>query len=168
MGLFGGSSKIVSEVILKRRIFDFFCEKKLTLASAESCTGGIVARMLTDLPGSSQFYIGGVSSYSNKSKEILLGVKHTDIAQYGAVSQEVAMQMAEGIRKRLDADFAISITGIAGPDGGTVAKPVGTVWVSVAGRSKLNSKMLHLKGDRDMIRMQSAVQALEFLMEVVK
>ncbi|MEG1864509.1 MAG: competence/damage-inducible protein A [Alistipes sp.] len=107
-------------------------ERQLTLATAESCTGGTIATRFTAMPGASAYFLGGVVAYSNAVKSDLLGVNSADIARYGAVSKEVARQMAEGARRVTGADYALATTGIAGPTGGTDAKPVGTVWIAVA------------------------------------
>ncbi|MEG0806977.1 MAG: competence/damage-inducible protein A [Alistipes sp.] len=107
-------------------------ERQLTLATAESCTGGTIATRFTAMPGASAYFLGGVVAYSNAVKSDLLGVNSADIARYGAVSKDVARQMAEGARRVTGADYALATTGIAGPTGGTDAKPVGTVWIAVA------------------------------------
>ena len=107
-------------------------EKKLTVSTAESCTGGNISRMITSVPGSSDYFTGAVVAYDNRIKSDRLGVNEQDIQKYGAVSEETALQMARGIRKKFKTDYGISVTGIAGPDGGTADKPVGTVWVAVS------------------------------------
>ena len=135
-----------------------------TLALAESCTGGLVSSMLTDVPGSSDYFLGSVVSYANAAKSELLGVSKETLASRGAVSAEAAREMAEGARARFDSDLAVSVTGIAGPDGGTPEKPVGTVFFALverAGRSV--EKKRHFVGDRSTIRRSSAIQALELL-----
>lgn len=104
-----------------------------TLATAESCTGGLVGAALTDVPGSSAWYLGGVVAYSNSIKTRLLGVAPEILAAHGAVSPATARAMAEGARKKCKADFAVAVTGIAGPDGGTSEKPVGLIYMAVAG-----------------------------------
>ena len=118
-----------------------------TLATAESCTGGTIASHLTALAGASAYFKGGVVAYSNEVKETALGVKHETLAAHGAVSEETVREMVEGVRKRLDADYAIATTGIAGPGGGTPEKPVGTVWVAVCSRAKTTAQLMHY-GDR--------------------
>ena len=107
-------------------------ERGKTLATAESCTGGAIASRFTAMPGASAYFRCGVVSYSNESKAALLGVDPATIARVGAVSEEVARQMAEGVRRVAGADYAIATTGIAGPSGGSAEKPVGTVWIAVA------------------------------------
>jgi len=127
-------------------------QKNATLATAESCTGGILATLFTYFEGSSQVYLGGVSSYSNDSKINILGVNQDTIENYGAVSRETAAQMAEGAQKKFGSDFSIAITCIAGPRGATESKPVGTIWCGYATPGDLFTKEYHLDGDRNQIR----------------
>ena len=123
-------------------------ERGLTIAVAESCTGGHVAQQITNAPGSSAYLVGGIVAYSNLVKTQLLGVDSEILAREGAVSKEVAAQMAEGIRTRLAADIGVSTTGIAGPSGGTPDKPVGTVWVGYSDQEGTETKLLRLVGER--------------------
>ena len=118
-----------------------------TLATAESCTGGALAQQLTAMAGASEYYLGGVVAYSNETKERALGVKHETLLAHGAVSEETVRQMAEGVRERLHADYAVATTGIAGPTGGTPEKPVGTVWIAVASPQGTTANLLKF-GDR--------------------
>ena len=118
-----------------------------TLATAESCTGGTIASRLTALAGASAYYKGGIVAYSNEVKECALGVQHVTLAAHGAVSEETVREMVEGVRSRLDSDYAIATTGIAGPTGGTPDKPVGTVWVAVCSRTATVTQLMHY-GDR--------------------
>lgn len=118
-----------------------------TLATAESCTGGTIASRLTALAGASAYYKGGIVAYSNEVKECALGVQHATLAAHGAVSEETVREMVEGVRSRLDSDYAIATTGIAGPAGGTPDKPVGTVWVAVCSRTETVTQLMHY-GDR--------------------
>lgn len=120
----------------------------LTLATAESCTGGAVASQLTALPGASEYYVGGVVSYSNDVKESVLQVSHDTLVAHGAVSEETVIQMAEGVRRQLHADFGIATTGIAGPGGGTPEKPVGTVWIAVASEHGTVTRKLSIPRQR--------------------
>jgi len=133
-----------------------------TLAVAESCTGGMLGERLTNIPGSSKVFLGGVVAYHNDVKLDLLGVRPEDIEQFGAVSEEVALRMASGIRERLGANVGVSVTGIAGPGGGTVEKPVGLVWIAVHA-SELKARRFHVGGDRAEIRQRAAQAALEMV-----
>ncbi|CNK10803.1 nicotinamide-nucleotide amidase [Yersinia intermedia] len=133
---------------------------------AESCTGGWVAKALTDIAGSSAYFDRGFVTYSNAAKHDLLGVSETTLANYGAVSEAVVREMALGALREANADFAVSISGIAGPDGGSADKPVGTVWFAFAarGRQILACKQI-FPGDRDAVRLQAAVFALQTLFD---
>lgn len=143
---------------------DLFKDSKKTIQVAESCTGGLLGKLLTDLPGSSRYFLGGVISYSNELKEKLLGVR--TIKDFGAVSSETAIAMAEGVRKK--ADVGISITGIAGPDGGTNEKPVGTFYIGVATEEGSKSyHFLYQGADRAKIRKAAAYEALNILRKIV-
>jgi nicotinamide-nucleotide amidase len=139
------------------------------LATAESCTGGMVAAACTSLAGSSEWFERGVVTYSNAAKSELLGVAASLIAAHGAVSAEVAEAMAEGALARSPARFAVAVTGIAGPGGGTAAKPVGTVWIATAARDGASeATLLQAHGDRAAIRAQSLVRALELALARVE
>lgn len=131
-----------------KRIFDLMLERKLTMASAESCTGGNIAHNITLLPGSSNFFLGGVVSYANSVKSGVLGVCAADIEQYGAVSQPVVEQMAEGAVRVLGAEVAVATSGVAGPGGGTAAKPVGMVWMAASNGKQTISHCFHFGTDR--------------------
>ncbi len=152
---------------LIREVQEALRQRGATVATAESCTGGILAFLLTRAAGSSDVYVGGVSAYANAVKENLLGVAADLIARRGAVSAEVAGAMAEGARTRVGATFGVAVTGIAGPDGGTAAKPVGTVFVAASGPGGTQSAQLALIGDRDSIREQASEKALELLKTVI-
>lgn len=140
-----------------------FLNKQLSIATAESCTGGLLAAAFTELPGSSQFYRGGINAYANDAKIAVLDVKTATINQWGAVSAEVAKEMAVGARKLMNANLAISVTGISGPDGGTPEKPVGTVWWSVSTSEMVIVEQLQLKGTRSEIRWQTVDSILRAL-----
>ena len=135
----------------------------LTCATAESCTGGGVGSAITAVPGSSAVFAGGVISYSNEVKAEVLGVSRDDLARVGAVSGEVAAQMAEGARRLLKTDMAVSLTGIAGPDGGTETKPVGLVWFGLATPQGVRTEKAIFSGDRAQVRSQAIVHALGML-----
>lgn len=133
---------------------------------AESCTGGWVAKALTDIAGSSAYFDRGFVTYSNAAKHDLLGVNETTLASYGAVSEAVVREMAAGALERANADFAMSISGIAGPDGGSMDKPVGTVWFGFASREgQISAQKQHFSGDRDSVRLQATVFALQTLFD---
>ena len=135
----------------------------LTLASAESCTGGMVAARLTGIPGASDVFLGGVVAYANEVKEAELGVPRALLEEHGAVSAEVAAAMAQGARERLGADVAVAVTGIAGPDGGTAEKPVGLVYLHVEGPDGGRGREFSFPGDRGSIRARSTVGALHLV-----
>jgi nicotinamide-nucleotide amidase len=141
-------------------------ERGATLALAESCTGGLLAKRLTDMPGSSAYFQEGLVTYSNESKERLLGVPHDLIMEHGAVSEPVAREMAEGARRVSGADYGLSVTGVAGPDGGTQEKPVGLVFVGISDSNNTFAEKLDLTAwarSRDSIRERSANRAFDLL-----
>lgn len=144
------------------------CLKRgIRVATAESCTGGLVAAALTAVPGSSGYVAGGVVSYSNEAKRDLLDVPEEVLAAHGAVSAQVARAMAEGARRRFGADLAISVTGVAGPDGGTAAKPVGLTYLGIADDDGFDIRRHLWDGDRAANRVASVVAALELMLERV-
>ena len=144
-------------------------DKKITLGTAESCTGGLVGAALTSVSGASAVFFGGIISYDNSVKEAVLGVKKETLLTVGAVSHDTAVQMAEGARRVLGTDLAVSVTGIAGPTGGTPAKPVGTVFIAVARRDgKTLCTENRFLGDRDAVRAQTVEKAITLLTEVVE
>ncbi len=130
---------------------ELLTERELTVAAAESCTGGNIAHRIVQVPGSSAYFLGSVVSYSNDVKAEVLGVPRNDISAHGAVSRPVAEAMAKGAAKLMRSDCAIATTGIAGPDGGTRFKPVGTVWIAVKYGEKTVSECIHFKGDRNSV-----------------
>lgn len=138
-----------------------------TLAIAESCTGGLLGSLLTRVPGSSRYFLGGVIAYSNRAKSTLLAVSHGVLKKEGAVSEAAARQMARNVRKRLGADVGLAITGIAGPGGGTKEKPVGLVYIALSRTSGTSCKRLLLKGTRSSIRSQAARKALRWIKRVL-
>lgn len=156
--LFAEDERPVAELVL-----DLCRGLGLTLASAESCTGGLVGARLTDAPGSSDVYAGGVVTYSNDVKERLLGVSPELLAEHGAVSAETAQAMAHGARERLRADVAVAVTGVAGPGGGTPEKPVGLVFVCVESSGGDATERFHLSGDRETVRARATALSLHML-----
>jgi nicotinamide-nucleotide amidase len=138
-------------------------DKALTLSVAESCTGGLIGKILTDVPGSSTYFRGGVVCYSNEMKADLLGVNETVLETHGAVSQEVAHQMAEGVRVVSRSDFGLSVTGVAGPGGGSNEKPVGLIFMGLSTLGGTEVKRLNLSPPRGTIRMRAARYALDWL-----
>ena len=137
-----------------------------TIVTAESCTGGLVGSLLTDISGSSDYYLGGVISYTNQIKNRILGVSADTLADVGAVSKETALQMAHGVRRLLNADYALSTTGIAGPTGGTATKPVGLVYIALVGPEiELCERHVWQQQDRLGTKMLSAQRAIAMLIE---
>lgn len=155
-------NKVMPDKILKR-IHKKLLNNKKTVSVAESCTGGLLSNLLTNLSGSSNFFLLGVVAYSNKSKTILLNIPAKKIAKYGAVSAQIATLMANNIRKKSKADFGLSITGIAGPTGATYAKPIGTVFICLSEKNKKICQKFSFKGSRQDIRKKSAYQTLRLL-----
>lgn len=148
---------------LPKVIGDLLREKKLTLAAAESCTGGLIASKITDIAGSSDYFLDSVISYSNESKKKFLGVKESTLKKHGAVSKETAIEMAGGIRKKSGADIGISTTGIAGPTGATKNKPVGLVWIGYSDKNLTFAKDLYFTKDRLRNKEVMSKMALEIL-----
>jgi nicotinamide-nucleotide amidase len=134
-----------------------------TLAVAESCTGGLIAERLTNVPGASKYFVEGLVTYSNESKTRLLGVDKKLILEFGAVSQQVARDMARGVRHRAKTDFGLAVTGIAGPDGGSEEKPLGLVFIALADEAHTEHKRFVLPGDRELIRWRASQAALDML-----
>ncbi len=149
-------------------IGDILKERHLTLAAAESCTGGLVSKMITDIPGSSSYFLGGVIAYSNDLKMNLLSVPQIILEKYGAVSAECVSYMAEGAAQKLGANIGLAITGIAGPSGGTEEKPVGTVFIGLAIPGKTETKEYHFGGDRESNRERAATAAMDMLRRYLK
>jgi nicotinamide-nucleotide amidase len=143
-------------------------ERELSLATAESCTGGMVAQRLTSVPGASDVVLGAVVAYADAVKEADLEVPADILERHGAVSAETAAAMARGARRRLGADVAVAVTGVAGPGGGTAEKPVGLVYLHVAGPERESARELHAHGDREDIRRRATVTALHLLRRFVE
>lgn len=153
----------MSPELLEKQVGELLRARRLTLATAESCTGGLIGHRLTDIPGSSDYYLGGVISYANAVKQQLLGVQAETLARHGAVSQPCALEMARGVRRLLQADIGLSVTGIAGPTGGTPDKPVGLVYVALAAADQEVCRRFVWDGDRAENKARSAHAALELL-----
>ena len=160
--LYGEGSVDMAEVVL-----DACRARGLTIAVAESCTGGLLGARLTSFAGSSDVVLGGVIAYSNGVKERLLGVQPESVRQHGAVSEQVVREMAAGARERTGAEIGIAITGVAGPGGGTVEKPVGTVWLAVDLKGRGEARRVNLLGDRDEIRRRATQAALDMTRRAV-
>ena len=146
---------------LARRMAQSLLERQRRLVTAESCTGGWIGKCLTDVAGSSAWYLGGVVAYSNVLKQSLLGVSAATLAAHGAVSEAAAREMASGALLRLGGELAVAVTGIAGPDGGQPDKPVGTVWFGWAWREHTEAAVVRFAGDREAVRRQTVAHALE-------
>jgi PncC family amidohydrolase len=153
---------------VEAEVGELLLQRGLCLALAESCTGGLVSHRLTNVPGSSAYYLGGINAYANAVKMRLLGVKKETLETYGAVSEETAREMALGARRALQADVAVSITGIAGPGGGSPDKPVGLTWIGLSGPDYLQAQAFIWPGDRLQVKEQSAEKALLILAEYLR
>jgi len=156
------------DIALEKSILDFMAERNLTLSVAESCTGGYISHLFTQHAGSSKVFFGGAVSYSNQLKESILGVKNETLDKYGAVSEETVVEMVEGALRNFKSDYAIAVTGIAGPDGGTADKPVGTVWIAVASAQKTVQKKFTFGSKRLQNIERSASAALFMLNTLLK
>jgi len=140
----------------------------MKLAAAESCTGGWLAKIITDISGSSAWFVCSVVSYSNEAKQSLLGVSEDTLKEFGAVSGETVSEMSQGLFSNTEADVAVSVSGIAGPDGGSEDKPVGLVWLSWGERGKpLFTESFNFDGDREQVRMAALKQALNCLLDLL-
>ncbi|HYJ91207.1 MAG TPA: nicotinamide-nucleotide amidohydrolase family protein, partial [Pyrinomonadaceae bacterium] len=158
VAVFATNGETMEQVIAK-----LLTDRGETVSTAESCTGGLIARRLTELPGSSKFFMEGAVTYSNEAKIRTLGVKQEILDKFGAVSAETAEAMAAGIRERAKTDYAIAVTGIAGPDGGSEEKPVGLVWFSLADKNGAKALKFVFPGDRYLVRWRSSQAALDLL-----
>jgi nicotinamide-nucleotide amidase len=151
------------DVTMEERVGRLLLGKKYTLALAESCTGGLISRRITRVAGSSAYYLGSAVTYANEAKVNFLGVKPTTLEKYGAVSEQTALEMSLGIKERTGASIALSVTGIAGPSGGSPEKPVGTVWMSIALADRHEARVFQFHGDRDRIILGASQAALNWL-----
>jgi PncC family amidohydrolase len=150
---------------LEVTVGELLLQHRLWLAAAESCTGGLISHLITNIAGSSNYYLGGVTAYANEAKVRLLGVSQATLDRYGAVSEETVLEMARGIRKAIGADIGVSVSGIAGPTGGTPDKPVGTVWIGLSSAPHEYARHFMWTGDRLAVKEQSAKAALKMVVE---
>jgi nicotinamide-nucleotide amidase len=157
----------VNDETLEQVVVRLLTERRRTLALAESCTGGFIGHRLTNVPGASAVFLAGLVVYSNAAKQAFLGVKAETLAAHGAVSEPVARQMAEGARARTGADYAVAVTGIAGPTGGSPEKPVGTVFLALAGPTQTMAEKRFNPWDRETFKHVTAQQALDLIRRTV-
>ena len=150
---------------IAQQLGEILCKKNAKLTTAESCTGGAISEAITSVSGSSQWFEFGFVTYANSAKRQLLGVSEETLEQYGAVSEQVVKQMAQGAIKQSEADYAIAVSGVAGPDGGTEEKPVGTVWVCWQTPTQIWTHKLVLSGDRQAVRSEAVKKSLQQLLQ---
>ncbi len=148
-------------------LVELLIKEKMKLSTAESCTGGLIAQKITSVSGASECFDCGVVTYSNEQKIKLLGVSAETLEKYGAVSMETALEMCKGVKELANADFGISVTGIAGPGGGTAEKPVGTVWIGICGKSIHKAEKFLFDGDRNQVRESTANTVLNMVIEII-
>lgn len=153
--------------VLEKMLGDVLRTNNLTISIAESCTGGLISHRITNIPGSSDYYDRGVITYSNKSKMELLEVPKLILESFGAVSEETARAMANGVRRLANSDFGLAVTGIAGPSGGTSTKPVGLVYISCATEKSTIVREFRFNGSRSDIKEQTSEEALKLVMELI-
>jgi PncC family amidohydrolase len=151
-----------------QQLHDLCVEKKVSIATAESCTAGFLAAKITSIAGASSFFKGGIIAYQNDVKINLLGVSKSLIKEKTEVCAEVVQQMAQGVRNKFSADFSVATSGYAGPTGGSELNPIGTVFIAISSKEKTFSKRFVFVGDRESIVSQSVISGAEFLMEVLK
>jgi nicotinamide-nucleotide amidase len=159
---------VEDDIPLEKAILDIMQAKNLTLSTAESCTGGYIAHLITQHPGCSAVFAGGAVAYSYELKESILGVQENTLSTYGAVSEQTVVEMAAGAVKQFDTDYAVAVSGIAGPDGGTADKPVGTVWIAVANRTDVQAKVFNFGNKRIQNIERSAIAALTMILGRLK
>jgi nicotinamide-nucleotide amidase len=153
---------------LVQELADRLLKQRQMVCAAESCTGGLIAKTFTDLAGSSDWFERGFVTYSNQAKSEMLGVPASLVEDYGAVSEAVASAMASGALRHSRADFAVAVTGVAGPGGGSDVKPVGTVWIALASAEKMLAKLYQFDGDRQAVREATLIAAIEALLDLVE
>ncbi len=143
-------------------------KKNLSLSICESCTGGMLGAIITSIPGSSEYFKGGIIAYSNEIKNKIVGVKASTLKKFGAVSKETAKEMAQGVKNLIGSDIGISITGIAGPGGGTKTKPVGLVYIGMAKGKKVKVEKNIFSGNRQQIRKKACINALKLTIQIIE
>jgi nicotinamide-nucleotide amidase len=153
---------------LSSQVGKHLTDNNLTIATAESCTGGLLSHVLTNVSGSSGYFIGGVVAYSNQIKNAILGVRPETLEAFGAVSEATAKEMASGVRQNFKADLGLSTTGIAGPTGGTPKKPVGLVWIGISTKDRTMAYECHFDADREGIKTLTVNELLKRLIEEIK
>lgn len=149
-------------------LVELLIKNKMKLATAESCTGGLIAQKITSVSGASECFDCGVVTYSNEQKHKLLGVSNETLQKFGAVSEQTALEMCKGVKELANADFGISVTGIAGPGGGTPEKPVGTVWIGICGKNVHRAEKFLFDGDRNQVREKTSDMALNIVKKQIK
>ncbi len=150
------------------RIGLLLVDKQLTVSVCESCTGGLLGAAITSVAGSSRYFVGGIIAYSDRIKRTVVGVKGRTLERYGAVSAQTAREMAQGVKRKMKSDIGVSITGIAGPTGGTKKKPVGSIYIAVAVRNKVTVRRFLLRGGRQNIRKSTVKKALEMTRDMLR
>jgi len=156
------------DIPLEKAILDIMKTRGVTLSTAESCTGGYIAHLITQHPGCSSVYVGGAVAYAYELKESILGVKESTLTTFGAVSEQTVVEMAEGAVKYFKTDYSIAVSGIAGPDGGTEDKPVGTVWIAISSKNKTVAKVFNFSNKRIQNIERAAISALTMLLNLLK
>ena len=151
------------EEAIENLIGKILVDKGLTISVAESCTGGLIGSMITDVPGSSRYFLGGMIAYSNQSKIEILNVSSKTIEEYGAVSDQTVREMAWGAKRLFNSNLGLAVTGIAGPDGGSIEKPVGTVFIGLAAEDRIFTAGYRFHGTRGEIKQETARMALDYL-----
>ncbi len=153
---------------LELQVGEILQAQKLKLVLAESCTGGLLGSRITDVPGSSEYFLGGVVAYAYEAKVELLGVSWDTLNTKGAVSRETVLEMAQGVRDRMKADIAVSVSGIAGPGGGTPEKPVGTTWIGLVASDGERAELFHFSGNRETNKTSAVEAALQLLLDYLR
>ena len=153
---------------LPKKIAAILIKHKYSLSLAESCSGGLISHRITQIPGCSRFFLGGVVAYSNHLKSTLLNVSEKSLDQFGAVSEQVALEMAEGVRNVSGSDFACAVTGIAGPGGGTAEKPLGLVYIAFVSEKEKNCFKFNFPGSREDIKLKTSHEALNIIFDGIQ